>query len=269
MKSKPVEAKPVRDKGPIEVAKEGSSSVPIYATTNRIYRLDPATGHKVLKSEHPQFTVIYYEGSRRVKRKFADLGSARREAELAATKLANGEVEVLRLKGTDREDYVHAVAALREWNPSAHLSTIVTDYVASMKRLPENTNLKEVVDFFVKRHPVGLPPKTVREVVDELIGTKAKSGKSRLHQGPPIAPHSVRRRLDNPCRRSVRDRLQSAVSPHRDLSPTTAAHGDSSSPRTLTATTRPQPRHVRGQSVAEPCLRRVRGHMQSIARLGT
>jgi hypothetical protein len=114
VKSKPVEPKPVRDRGPIEVAKEGSSSVPIYATTNRIYRLDPVTGQKTLKSEHPQFTVIYYEGSLRVKRKFADLPSARRVAELAATKLANGEVEVLKLKGTDRQDYVHAVGTLRE-----------------------------------------------------------------------------------------------------------------------------------------------------------
>lgn len=181
MKSKLVEAKSVRDKGPIEVAKEGSSSVPIYATTNRIYRLHPATGQKTLKSEHPQFTVIYYEGSRRIKRKFADLPSARREAELAATKLANGEVEVLKLKGTDREDYVHSMRTLREWNPSAHVTMVVNDYVASMKRLPENTSLKEVLDFFIKRHPIGLPPKTVRDVVDELIETKTKSGKSDVY----------------------------------------------------------------------------------------
>ena len=40
------------------MAKEGSSSVPIYATTIRIYRLDPVTGQKTLKSEHPQFTII-------------------------------------------------------------------------------------------------------------------------------------------------------------------------------------------------------------------
>jgi hypothetical protein len=44
VKSKPVEAKPPSEKGPIEVVKQGSSSVPIYATTNRIYHLDPVTG---------------------------------------------------------------------------------------------------------------------------------------------------------------------------------------------------------------------------------
>src|SRR5690242_5777241 len=69
MKMKPVSS----DKGPLESTKQGNTSIPIYATTNRIYRSDPATGKRELKSEHPQFTVIYYEGSRRVKRKFADL----------------------------------------------------------------------------------------------------------------------------------------------------------------------------------------------------
>jgi integrase len=37
------------------------------------------------------------------------------------------------------------------------------------------------VDFYVKRHPIGLPPKTVREVVDELVESKRKSGKSDIY----------------------------------------------------------------------------------------
>ena len=167
--------------GPLEVAKQGSISVPIYATTNRIYRLNPASGNRELKSEHSQFTVIYYEGSRRVKRKFADLEKARREAELAVIKLANGEAEVLKLTGTDRADYVHAMRHLRGWNESAHLNLAVTDYVAAMKRLPENTSLKEAVDFYLKRHPIGLPQKTVQEVVDELVESKENSGKSEIY----------------------------------------------------------------------------------------
>lgn len=177
MKNKPE----TTEKGPLEVAKQGSISVPIYATTNRIYRLNPATGQKELKSEHPQFTVIYYEGSRRVKRKFADLEKARREAELAKIKLANGELEVLKLTGTDRADYVHAMRHLREWNQNAHLNLAVNDYVAAMKRLPENVSLKEVVDSYLKRHPIGLPKLTVQEVVNELVESKEKSGKSEVY----------------------------------------------------------------------------------------
>ncbi|MBC8096841.1 MAG: site-specific integrase, partial [Akkermansiaceae bacterium] len=177
MKTKPEST----EKGPLEVAKQGSISVPIYSTTNRIYRLNPANGSRELKSEHPQFTVIYYEGSRRVKRKFSNLVKARREADLAAIKLSNGEAEILKLSGTDRADYVHAMRYLREWSASAHLNLAVTDYVAAVKRLPQNTSLKEAVDFYLKRHPIGLPQKTVQEVVDELVESKEKSGKSEIY----------------------------------------------------------------------------------------
>jgi integrase len=177
MKTKPVSP----EKGPLEVVKEGSISVPIYATTNRIYRVNPASGSRELKSEHPQFTVIYYEGSRRVKRKFADLVKARCEADLAAIKLSNGEAEILKLTGTDRADYVHAMRHLRGWNESAHLNLAVTDYVAAMKRLPVSTSLKEAVDFYLKRHHIGLPQKSVQEVVDELVDVKERAGKSEIY----------------------------------------------------------------------------------------
>lgn len=185
-----MKAKPdAPERGPIEITKEGSTTVPIYATTNRIYRTNPVTGERELKSEHPQFTVIYYEGSRRVKRKFADIKGARKEAELAAIKLSNGEAEILKLKGTDRADYVHAMQHLRAWNEHAHLNIAVTDYVAALKRLPEGTSLKEAVDFYLKRHPVGLPKLTVREVVDELVLVKEKAGKSDVYT------RELRRRL--------------------------------------------------------------------------
>ena len=41
------------------------------------------------------FTLAYYDGAKRVKKRFADLEEAKQEAELAATKLANGEGQML------------------------------------------------------------------------------------------------------------------------------------------------------------------------------
>ena len=52
------------EKGPVEVAKEGNVTVPIHATTNRIYRINPANGARELKNEHPQLTVIFHEAGR-------------------------------------------------------------------------------------------------------------------------------------------------------------------------------------------------------------
>ncbi len=71
-------------------------------------------GQKELKSEHPQFTLVYYSGNRRIKRMFPALEDARTEANLVVSKLANGETDVLKLTGADRSAYVHATQKLRD-----------------------------------------------------------------------------------------------------------------------------------------------------------
>src|SRR5437667_7947184 len=111
-----------------------------------------------------------------MRQKFSDLAKARPEAGLITIKLANGEAEALKLTGGDRADYVRAMQKLREWKPDADLNLAITDYVAVMRRLPENVSLNEAVEFYLKRHPIGLPSKTVREVVDELIESKTNAG---------------------------------------------------------------------------------------------
>jgi len=178
MKTDPVEGKKQKRGKPLEVVKVGNVSVPIYQQTNIIpqrnaagkiiYGQPDANGKQraLVKYQSQLYTLAYYDGSKRVRQKFADLAEAKREAELAAIKIGNGEVEALRLKGHDRTDYVRSMQKLREWKPDADLNLVVSDYVTAVKRLPENTSLKEVVDFYVKRHPIGLPPKSVREVVD-------------------------------------------------------------------------------------------------------
>ncbi|MBI3414628.1 MAG: hypothetical protein HY043_04790 [Verrucomicrobia bacterium] len=81
------------------VVRQGSVTATIYPTVNRIYRVDPATGQRQLKREHPQFTLVYWHSSKRVRKKFTALEEARAEANLAVVKLANGESEILKLTG--------------------------------------------------------------------------------------------------------------------------------------------------------------------------
>jgi integrase len=193
MKISPPPAKSRKTSKPFEVVKEGSFSIPIYAETNIIPQRDPQTGailydnlpngkHQArVKYQSAIYTVAYYAGTKRVRRKFSDLAKARREAELIAIKLANGEAEALKLTGGDRSDYVRAMQKLRAWKPDADLNLAVTDYVSVMRRLPEHVGLSEAVEFYLKRHPIGLPAKTVREVVDELIASKASAGKSDVY----------------------------------------------------------------------------------------
>jgi hypothetical protein len=178
---------------PFEVVKEGSFSVPIYVHTNIIPQRDPQTGaiiyeyspvgerKALIKYQSDIYTVAYYLGAKRFRRKFSDLAEAKREAGLIALKLANGEGEVLKLTGGDRADYVRAMQKLRAWKPDVDLNLVVTDYVAAVRRLPENVSLGDAIQAYLKRHPAGLPQKTVKEVVDELIASKAGAGKSDVY----------------------------------------------------------------------------------------
>jgi len=182
-----------KSRKPFAVVKVGNVSLPVYRHTNIIPKRDAqkkiiygppdASGKRraVVKYKSEVYTLAYYEGSKRVRQKFSDLEKAKREAESAALKIGEGEVEALKLKGHARSDYVRSMQKLREWKPDADLYVAVADYVAAVRRLPENTNLKEVVDAHNKRHPVGLPQKTVREVVNELLESKTKSGKSDIY----------------------------------------------------------------------------------------
>ena len=61
------------------VTKRGNVTVKIYAGKNRVNG-----------TNYHQFTLAYYDGAKRVKKRFSDLEEAKQEAELAATKLAIG-----------------------------------------------------------------------------------------------------------------------------------------------------------------------------------
>jgi integrase len=193
VKPKPDKVRNAKKRTPFATVKVGNVSLPIYRHANIIPERDAqkkivygppdAKGQRraIAKYRSEIYTLAYYDGSKRVRQKFSDLDKAKREAEQAAIKIGEGEVEALRLKGHDRTDYVRAMQKLREWKPAADLYLAMTEYVAAMQRLPANVSLKEVVDFYVKRHPIGLPPKTVREVMNELIDSKTKSGKSDVY----------------------------------------------------------------------------------------
>jgi integrase len=172
--------------------KEGNAVVTIYRQSNPSRRLNTDTGKwEATGNVFDEFVLAYYQGVRQVaddntgqtkalpklvRQKFGNLAAAEREAQFVLTKLANGESDVLKLTGLDRAAYVHAMQKLREWRPDADLNSAVTDYVAAVKRLPEATTLQESVNFYLSRHPAGLPRKTVREVLDEMLAVKANAG---------------------------------------------------------------------------------------------
>ncbi len=148
--------------------KRGSIVVKIYVGENRVNG-----------TSYQQFTLAYHDGVKRVKKRFSDLEEAKQEAELAATKLANGEGQVLRLTSLDRANYLQAVEALRSFGRQLNLA--VAEYVEAIKLLPPNVSLREVVTDFVRRTLTVRESRTVPQLVTEYIASKEKSGRSEAH----------------------------------------------------------------------------------------
>jgi integrase len=154
-------------KRPLEI-KRGNVTVKIYTGKNRVNG-----------TAYPQFTLTYYDGTQRKKKRFADLAEAKREAEFTATKLASGENEVLRLTSADRANYMQAIGQLRPLNVPLNLA--VLEYVSAVKHLPDGATIKEAVDFFRRRNPAALQKRTVRQVVDEMLAVKRAAKLSEVH----------------------------------------------------------------------------------------
>jgi integrase len=146
----------------------GNVTVKIYVGENRVNG-----------TTYRQFTLAYYDGTKRVKKRFADLQEAKREAELTATKLANGESQVLRLTSLDRANYLQAIESLRPLGRQLNLA--VAEYVEAVKLLPPNTSLREAVADFARRTSTVRESRTVSQLVVEYIATKERAGRSERH----------------------------------------------------------------------------------------
>jgi integrase len=166
-KSSPSGKKP--PKLPLEV-KRGNVTVKVYSTINRVNGV-----------VYEQPTLVYYQGDTRVRRRFSNWDKATREAEFVATKLANGENEVLRLKPVDRANYLQAQDILKPFNRPLNLA--VAEYAEALALLPVGTTLKEAVVDFRRRHLSVRESKTVSDLVSEFIESKEKAGKSERYLG--------------------------------------------------------------------------------------
>jgi integrase len=144
---------------PIEV-KRGSVSVKIYKTPTRGW---------------DAYTVVHYQDGKRVRTAFADLDKARTEAEVVATRLGNVEADVLTLTSSDRAAYLRARAVLDPVGLPIEAAAI--EMAEATKRL-RGVSLSRAVDFYLLRHPIDMIPRTVPEVVEELMALKQKDGLS-------------------------------------------------------------------------------------------
>jgi integrase len=136
--------------------------------------------------EYAQYTLSYHLGNQRVRQKFSDLDKAKEEADRVFVKLATGESEALKLNSTDRFIYVQAMQELEKLQHltppiTVPLNQAVSDYVTCVKLLPAGVSIREAAAFYAKRNPKGLQVRSVAEVVNELVETTRRNGKSDIY----------------------------------------------------------------------------------------
>ncbi|MFM7816954.1 MAG: tyrosine-type recombinase/integrase [Verrucomicrobiota bacterium] len=126
---------------------------------------------------HTYYRVEWWLGGRRCTEQHRTEADALREAQTKATQLARGDVDSAQLRGTDRLVYGRAVEFLVGLDTKLDLAA--AEYAEARKAL-KAVPLSTAVDFWLKHHPDGFQPITVREAVDQfLAASEAKGLRSR------------------------------------------------------------------------------------------
>lgn len=168
---------------PVEVSL-GSVSVLIYrdpqsATTKAKKSAEgaPANGATDLplsERTYDSYVVAYYDGSRRVRRRFKKFELAKAEAGLICIKLANADGTALELTGDDRRIHVAAVEFLKDTGVTLDLAA--KEYAEAFKIL-NGPGIIEAARFYAKHGMAASKKGRVKHVADLFLAAlKADKG---------------------------------------------------------------------------------------------
>ncbi len=124
---------------------------------------------------YPLFTLVYYESGLRQRRTFSDMDEAKLEADKIADRLERGQREIIKLKDSDAEGYVHAVRDLAPFGIPLHVA--IGEYIKATKALDGRGTVLEACKEFAARASTGAK-KTVCEVITEFLKAKEDDGMS-------------------------------------------------------------------------------------------
>jgi integrase len=147
-------------RGPFLEVRVGSASVPIYRSEAEGY---------------PRFFVAFYRNKRRIRRSFADIEAAKREARKMADMIQQGRSHVTDLNPHERDAYATATRLLAPHG--IPLVAAVEEYL-SCRRILENRPLLPVVEDYVCRNRGVQLGVTVQQAGEEFIKAKEQDGAS-------------------------------------------------------------------------------------------
>lgn len=140
-------------------------------TTVAIYKRTRADGT-------PGFEVADYSNGTRKLRSFPTAATARAEAERIAFALARGDAAAAAVNGKDAASYARALELLRPTGQS--LEIVAATYAKAFADLGGD-RIGEAVAFFLRNNPDNLTPRTVAEVVAEMLAQREADGVSAGH----------------------------------------------------------------------------------------
>jgi integrase len=139
----------------------GNVTVDIYSRAKKVNGYD-YTIYEVADFSH---------GTRRM-RSFTKLEKAIAEAETIATRLSSGEVVAAQIDSREAASYGNAIQILRDAGlENTPLEIAVAHYAQAVKIMGADKVVEAAQDF-IRRNPTERPPRSVRQVADELIDLK-------------------------------------------------------------------------------------------------
>ena len=148
--------------------RSGSATVQIYRT--------PTTSRG---AKYIQYTLAYYSGGQRIRKKFSDLKEAIQEGKFAADKIAFGELEILTLTSEDRAAYVKALELIQD--SKKPLILVASEYMEAIQLLPPNVTLLEACRDFARRNSEVQCELTVEKLLEIYLASLKKGNLSIRH----------------------------------------------------------------------------------------
>lgn len=149
--------------------KRGSVTVKIYRT--------PTKGYE-------SFTVQFYQDGVRQRRTFSDFADAKQEAETTAAALSSNEAGLVRLTSADSAAYLRAKQLLDPLGIPLEVAAAeianAHERLAGVPNRPVSVSLSRVIDDYLKRNPVDIAPRSVDDVLQEMLSAKASDGLVRI-----------------------------------------------------------------------------------------
>lgn len=155
------------------VVKRGAASVKIYHTPDT-----QKAGLDGKPVSYDAFTLSYFFGGKRIRRKFSDLAEARTEAENAVTAIANGAMDTRVLSTAEVSEYCDARETLSRLNIT--LPSAIHEFVAA-KQAADSVNLVQAAQFFKRYGGDKITRQTVPDLFDALLALKRAEGAGAYH----------------------------------------------------------------------------------------